>query len=78
MCYPSKNLNTFSEIKINTENNIIENNIIENNTKIDNTRSNKIIPNAGNKMLTIVMLILLGIGISTFLIIKLKEYKDIK
>ncbi len=73
-----KNEKVKEEIEINTENNIIENNIIENNTKIDNTRSNKIIPNAGNKMLTIVMLILLGIGISTFLIIKLKEYKDIK
>lgn len=68
-----KNEKVKEEIEINTENNIIENN-----TKIDNTRSNKIIPNAGNKMLTIVMLILLGIGISTFLIIKLKEYKDIK
>ena len=29
-------------------------------------------------MITIVMLILLGIGISTFLIVKLKEYKDVK
>lgn len=56
----------------------IENNTIENNTKIDNTISSKIIPNAGNKMITIVMLILLGIGISTFLIVKLKEYKDVK
>ena len=73
-----KNEKVKEEIEINTENNNIENDTKENNTKIDNTRSDKIIPNAGNKMLTIVMLILLGIGISTFLIIKLKEYKDIK
>lgn len=68
-----KNIKIKEEIEINTENTTLENN-----TKIDNTRSNKIIPNAGNKMITIVMLILLGIGISTFLMVKLKEYKDIK
>ena len=73
-----KNEKVKEEIEINTENNNIENDTKENNTKIDNTRSNKIIPHAGNKMLTIVMLILLGIGISTFLIVKLKEYKDVK
>ena len=73
-----KNEKVKEEIEINTENNNIENDTKENNTKIDNTRSDKIIPNAGNKMLTIVMLILLGIGISTFLIVKLKEYKDVK
>lgn len=69
------------KIKEVVENVIKENNIqntTKNNTKIDNTVSNKIIPNAGNKMITIVMLILLGIGISTFLIVKLKEYKDVK
>lgn len=68
-----KNIKIKEEIEINTENTTLENN-----TKIDNTRSNKIIPNAGNKMITIVMLILLWIGISTFLMVKLKEYKDIK
>lgn len=73
-----KNEKIKEEVEINTENNTIENDAIENNTKIDNTRSNKIIPNAGNKMLTIMMLMLLAVGISTFLIIKLKGYKDIK
>lgn len=73
-----KNKKIKEEVETNTENNTIENDAIENNTKIDNTRSNKIIPNAGNKMLTIMMLMSLAVGISTFLIIKLKGYKDIK
>lgn len=65
------------KVKEESKNTIIENSS-KNNTVIDNTVSNKIIPNAGNKMITIMMLMLVGIVISTFLIIKLKEYKDIK
>ena len=66
------------------ENNITENKIEENTVKPsniikkDNTVSDKVIPDAGNKIIKTVMIILIFMGISVFLIIKLKEYNDVK
>ena len=49
-----------------------------NNIKKDDTISNKIIPNAGNKVAkAIVLTTVFGIAI-VFLIVKLKEYEDVK
>lgn len=66
------------------ENNITENKIEENTVKPsniikkDNTVSDKVIPDAGNKIIKTVMIIAIFMGISVFLIIKLKEYNDVK
>ena len=76
-----KNEKIKQEVKDNNVTNEIKDENIQkpsNNVKKDDTISNKIIPNAGNKVVKAITIItVLGIAI-IFLVIKLKEYEDVK